>query len=319
MNCPKCKYRNLSTAKFCCNCGEKLNREIECPICHSKNLPLDSKFCPDCGASIINIEEIRLKAKEIVSNFKQGYEFYAKNGTLPNIVENSPVETCNKIISAEVEIAKKHSQIIGEEKKKKEEQNRKDELRKQENYRKLLREVQSICKSYNKGYEYYLNTNGNIESFDEASCKAIIANKDYIVRKHNEIVVKERKRLADERKNAGYESNDPKVIQIQQKARKIAENNYKGYCFYANSLGYSTKSRDYLKSGRVLSLADSRIIIENRTIIIQKQHERIVKKKEQTLDTKPYCSSSSGCMIAFVFLLSSTLSLFTLVKFFIVS
>jgi class 3 adenylate cyclase/Tfp pilus assembly protein PilF len=46
MKCPKCKFENPEDAKFCNECGNKL--EATCPGCGKVN-PLGSKFCNECG------------------------------------------------------------------------------------------------------------------------------------------------------------------------------------------------------------------------------------------------------------------------------
>ena len=46
MNCPNCRFDNRERAKFCKECGAKL--DLACPNCGSI-LKLDSKFCEDCG------------------------------------------------------------------------------------------------------------------------------------------------------------------------------------------------------------------------------------------------------------------------------
>ena len=46
MKCPKCGFENLDKAKFCNECGNKL--EIPCPNCSTGNPP-GSKFCYECG------------------------------------------------------------------------------------------------------------------------------------------------------------------------------------------------------------------------------------------------------------------------------
>ena len=50
MKCPKCQVDNLESAKFCNECGNKL--EPACPECGKMN-PFGSKFCNDCGHSIL--------------------------------------------------------------------------------------------------------------------------------------------------------------------------------------------------------------------------------------------------------------------------
>ena len=46
MECPKCQFENQDDAKFCNQCGNKL--EIACPGCGTSNLP-DSRFCKECA------------------------------------------------------------------------------------------------------------------------------------------------------------------------------------------------------------------------------------------------------------------------------
>ena len=49
MKCPKCEFENKEDAKFCLECGERL--ELKCPQC-GKALPLLAKFCDECGHSL---------------------------------------------------------------------------------------------------------------------------------------------------------------------------------------------------------------------------------------------------------------------------
>ena len=46
MQCPKCKFDNREEAKFCKECGAKL--ELACPECSAGFIP-PSKFCDECG------------------------------------------------------------------------------------------------------------------------------------------------------------------------------------------------------------------------------------------------------------------------------
>jgi class 3 adenylate cyclase/tetratricopeptide (TPR) repeat protein len=50
MKCPKCQFENPEGAKFCNECGSKL--EIACSECGKIN-PLSNKFCSECGHKII--------------------------------------------------------------------------------------------------------------------------------------------------------------------------------------------------------------------------------------------------------------------------
>ncbi len=54
MQCPKCQFENVDGAKFCNECGCKL--EISCPECKKSNPP-GSKFCNECGQNLISPQE----------------------------------------------------------------------------------------------------------------------------------------------------------------------------------------------------------------------------------------------------------------------
>ena len=49
MQCPKCQFENPEGAKFCVECGNKI--EIICPKCSSVNSP-NFKFCSECGQKL---------------------------------------------------------------------------------------------------------------------------------------------------------------------------------------------------------------------------------------------------------------------------
>ena len=49
MKCPKCQFDNIEGAKFCNECGVKL--ETACPTCGRTNPP-GSKFCNGCGHNL---------------------------------------------------------------------------------------------------------------------------------------------------------------------------------------------------------------------------------------------------------------------------
>ena len=53
MKCPKCQFENREGAKFCKECGAKL--ELSCPKCETAYKP-GAKFCDECG--------YKLKAEE---------------------------------------------------------------------------------------------------------------------------------------------------------------------------------------------------------------------------------------------------------------
>ena len=51
LKCLKCGTDNVSHAKFCMYCGEKIEtpKKLFCPECGTP-LPLEAKFCMNCGA-----------------------------------------------------------------------------------------------------------------------------------------------------------------------------------------------------------------------------------------------------------------------------
>jgi Double zinc ribbon len=49
MQCPQCQHENRVGAKFCNECGAKL--EAACPLCGHQNPP-GSRYCDECGAGL---------------------------------------------------------------------------------------------------------------------------------------------------------------------------------------------------------------------------------------------------------------------------
>ena len=49
--CPSCGASNPRNAKFCVDCGEKLQQKGKCPSCGAE-ISGKSKFCPECGEKI---------------------------------------------------------------------------------------------------------------------------------------------------------------------------------------------------------------------------------------------------------------------------
>jgi len=54
MKCPECQFDNSEGAKFCNDCGSKL--DAACPECRKVN-PFGSKFCNDCGHDLSKLKE----------------------------------------------------------------------------------------------------------------------------------------------------------------------------------------------------------------------------------------------------------------------
>ena len=69
MQCTNCKSEILATAKFCPECGNKIeNLGKTCPNkeCNRTGLPPEALFCPDCG---VKLETKRKKAKTKITSF----------------------------------------------------------------------------------------------------------------------------------------------------------------------------------------------------------------------------------------------------------
>ncbi|MDA2920757.1 tetratricopeptide repeat protein [Desulfobacterota bacterium AH_259_B03_O07] len=62
MKCPSCNYQNREKAKFCKECGGKL--ELVCPNC-SNNLDLESNFCDECGYNLKLADEANEKPSQL--------------------------------------------------------------------------------------------------------------------------------------------------------------------------------------------------------------------------------------------------------------
>lgn len=55
MQCPQCQFENVDGAKFCNECGSKL--EVHCSKCGKPN-PLGSKFCNECGDELRELRAV---------------------------------------------------------------------------------------------------------------------------------------------------------------------------------------------------------------------------------------------------------------------
>jgi len=72
MKCPSCDYLNREKAKFCKECGARL--ELVCPKCGNR-LDLEAKFCDECGKE----KGEKDKAKKFIT---QALHIFEKLGTL---------------------------------------------------------------------------------------------------------------------------------------------------------------------------------------------------------------------------------------------
>ena len=59
MKCPECQFENRENARFCKDCGARL--ELACPKCGAA-YELVSKFCDECGHALAQESQIE-KAK----------------------------------------------------------------------------------------------------------------------------------------------------------------------------------------------------------------------------------------------------------------
>lgn len=61
MKCPKCNSDIAINARFCHECGTRIEYEGRCcsnPECNRTGLPSEAQYCPDCGMRIKNSENI---------------------------------------------------------------------------------------------------------------------------------------------------------------------------------------------------------------------------------------------------------------------
>ena len=66
MKCPQCQHENPTNAKFCMECGEKL--EAVCPQCGAK-LPPEARFCMECGTKLT--DEVKAASDERLARLQR--------------------------------------------------------------------------------------------------------------------------------------------------------------------------------------------------------------------------------------------------------
>lgn len=79
MKCRNCGFENTEEAKFCINCGKRIDGKILCPKCQTYIVP-DSLNCPNCGQKIPHREpkeelpkEVSERKNNIYRGFKKGF------------------------------------------------------------------------------------------------------------------------------------------------------------------------------------------------------------------------------------------------------
>lgn len=70
MKCPQCQFENREDAKFCLECGMKL--EIDCPQC-GKVFPISAKFCDECGHRLQQLTRAEERAPKAEAEGERKY------------------------------------------------------------------------------------------------------------------------------------------------------------------------------------------------------------------------------------------------------
>ncbi|NWG01962.1 MAG: AAA family ATPase [Syntrophaceae bacterium] len=89
MKCPKCQTEILEGAKFCSECGSKL--EIACSSCGKIN-PLGSKFCIECGYSLIAPIKPALKKLSFEEKLAKIQRYLPKDLTQKILAQRDKIE-----------------------------------------------------------------------------------------------------------------------------------------------------------------------------------------------------------------------------------
>ncbi len=90
MKCPKCQSENRADARFCNECGEKL--EITCPACRQTNPP-GSKFCNGCG------QDLRAQSPAPPLDYSQPHSYTPKFLAEKILTTRSSVEGERKLVT----------------------------------------------------------------------------------------------------------------------------------------------------------------------------------------------------------------------------
>ncbi|MGD8983998.1 MAG: adenylate/guanylate cyclase domain-containing protein [Desulfobacteraceae bacterium] len=89
MKCPKCQFENPETARFCVECGDKL--EIICPNCGFINSP-SFKFCAECGQNLSLLSEPSTKEPSLDEKIAKIQKYLPKGLVEKILVQRNKIE-----------------------------------------------------------------------------------------------------------------------------------------------------------------------------------------------------------------------------------
>ncbi len=96
MECLKCQFENGKGAKFCLQCGAKL--EIDCAQC-GKTFPISAKFCDECGQRLGEVEKPETKVLEAEGERKHVTVLFSDLSGYTAMSENLDPEEVKEIMS----------------------------------------------------------------------------------------------------------------------------------------------------------------------------------------------------------------------------
>lgn len=132
-----------------------------CPNCES-NIPDDSRYCPDCGSPVLDIDTLVDIVKKIIKYNTKGFNYFVEHKSIPYNIADFTIEDCEKIIAMKGEIMKKNLEILQQEQRKREKEKRKleerlkkeEERKKEEQRKKEEKRRIEEAKTYIDGHEY---------------------------------------------------------------------------------------------------------------------------------------------------------------------
>jgi len=96
MKCPECLFENRVGAKFCLDCGLKLERD--CPQC-AKALSISAKFCDQCGQRLSDVRQPETRGKGVEGERKQVTVLFSDLSGYTVMAEKLDPEEVKEIIS----------------------------------------------------------------------------------------------------------------------------------------------------------------------------------------------------------------------------